>query len=313
MSAMAVASAVPPALARNAVGVWGDDGRRWLADLPRIIDEALHRWSLRVEQPLPMSFHWVAAVTRDDGTPAVLKLAVPQSDHQPAEAAALRAYAGRGAVRLQSYDPDLGALLLHRASPGRMLRHLVPERDEDATAVVGAVMRELHAARVPDAGVPPLTGARSSFARYLSEHPGDAPLPRLLVSRALSLFDDLVASASTSVLLHGDLHHDNVLSDVTAPSGWVAIDPHGWVGDPGFDVGPLLYNPDPSQRSDGLLRLVPGRIDQLAELLGLARERVVAWGFVMGVLSEVWSTEDSAEYSPDRALEVALLLEPQVG
>jgi streptomycin 6-kinase len=160
--------------------------------------------------------------------------------------------------------------------------------------------------------VPPLTGARSSFARYLSEHPGDAPLPRLLVSRALSLFDDLVASASTSVLLHGDLHHDNVLSDVTAPSGWVAIDPHGWVGDPGFDVGPLLYNPDPSQRSDGLLRLVPGRVDQLAELLGLARERVVAWGFVMGVLSEVWSTEDSAEYSPDRALDVALLLEPQV-
>jgi streptomycin 6-kinase len=309
---VSTAVAIPPALARNAVGVWGEDGRRWLEDLPQVIDEALDRWSLRLEHPLPMSFHWVAAVRRDDGTPAVLKLAVPHSDHQPVEAAALRAFAGRGAVRLLAYDPESGALLLHRAMPGRMLRDLVPDRDEDATAIMGSVARELHAVPVPAAGVPPLTRARSAFVSFLADDPSDVPLPRRLVEHALNLFDDLVASAPTSVLLHGDLHHDNVLRDDASPSGWVSIDPHGWVGDPGFEVGPLLYNPDPPRRSDALLRLVPRRVEQLGDLFGLAHERVVAWGFVMGVLSEVWSADEAGDYSPGRALDVARLLEPQL-
>jgi streptomycin 6-kinase len=305
-------SAICPALARNAVGVWGEDGRRWLDDLPRIVEDVLLLWSLRLEHPLPMSFHWVAAVTTHDGTPAVLKLAVPQADHQPVEATTLRSYAGRGAVRLLAHDPGFGAMLLRRAVPGRMLRQLVPDRDEDATAIAADVMRRLHAAGVPDAGVPQLSAARSGFARYLTEHPHDGPLPRRLVDHAVSLFDDLVASAPTSVLLHGDLHHDNVLSDDSSASGWVAIDPHGWIGDPGFETGALLYNPDPSLRSDALLRLVPRRVEQLADLLGLAHDRVAAWGFVMGVLSEVWSTEDAPDYTPGRALDVALLLQSQL-
>jgi streptomycin 6-kinase len=298
-------------LAHNAVGVWGDDGRRWLGELPQVIDEILARWSLRLDGPLPMSFHWVAAVTRDDGTPGVLKLAVPRSDHQPVEAAALRAYAGRGAVRLLAYDPNCGALLLRRATPGRMLRHLVRDRDEDATAVVVALIRQLHAAPVPDAGVPALTHARSSFVRYLTQHVDDTPLPRRLVSSALSLFDDLVASAPTSVLLHGDLHHDNVLSDETSASGWVAIDPHGWVGDAGYDVGAMLYNPAPENRSDALLRLVPARLERLADGLGLPPDRVVAWGFVKAVLSEVWTVQDGGQ-AGGRPLDVARLLEPRL-
>jgi streptomycin 6-kinase len=304
-------SVIPPALARNAVGVWGEDGRRWLEDLPRIVDDAMRRWSLRLEHPLPMSFHWVAAVTARNGTPGVLKLAVPGSDHQPVEAATLRAYAGRGAVRLLAYEPECGALLLRRAAPGRMLRHLVPDRDVEATGVAVDVMRDLHAAEVPDAGVPPLTTVRSSFVRYVTEHDHDGPLPRRLVEHAVSLFHDLLASASTSVLLHGDLHHDNVLSDEQSASGWVAIDPHGWVGDAGYDVGAMLYNPDPDVRSDTLLRLVPARIEQLADGLGLPVERVVAWGFVMAVLSEVWTVQDGGE-AAGRPLDVARLLEPRL-
>jgi streptomycin 6-kinase len=301
---------VPAALARNAVEVWGDVGRRWLDDLPLLVDETLRGWSLRLERPLTMTFHWVAAVRRDDGTPAVLKLAVPGSDHQAVEAVVLGAWDGRGAVPLLAHDPDRGALLLGRARPGRMLRELVPHRDEEATAVAAQVIKRLHGAPVPDGGVPRLEDARSSFVRHLAEHPATGRLPRQLVEHALGLFDDLVGSAPTSVLLHGDLHHDNVLSDDASASGWVAIDPHGWVGDPGFDVGPLLYNPDPPERSEALLRLVPARVDQLADALSLPRERVVAWGFVMGVLSELWSAEDTTDHVPGRPLDVALLLQP---
>jgi streptomycin 6-kinase len=111
------------------------------------------------------------------------------------------------------------------------------------------------------------------------------------------------------VVLHGDLHHDNVLRGTREP--WLAIDPHGIVGDPGAEVGAMLYNPDPDNRDPSLVALVPARVEQLADGLGLDENRVVAWGFVQAVLSEVWTAEN--ESAPvTRALDVALLLEPRL-
>jgi streptomycin 6-kinase len=110
-------------------------------------------------------------------------------------------------------------------------------------------------------------------------------------------------------VLHGDLHHDNVLRADREP--WLAIDPHGVVGDPGAEVGAMLYNPDPSRRDPALVALVPARIEQLADGLGLPIERVVAWGFVQAVLSAVWTAEERGA-ATTRALDVALALEPRL-
>lgn len=303
---------VPEELRRNVMGVWREHGQEWLHDLPVLVEEVTREWRLELEQPFPMTFHWVGAVRRHDGTPAVLKLAVPGSDHQAVEVAALRAWTGCGAVELLAHDADRGALLLRRAMPGRVLTDFVPDRDADATAVMASVMRRLHAAPVPLRGIPALTEVRSSFTAYLVSHTDAGPLPRALVEHALHLFDELTASSPTSVLLHGDLHHDNVLSDARSEGGWVAIDPHGWIGDPGFEVGPLLYNPDPGDRSGELLGLVPARVDQLANELGIEPDRVAGWGCVAGALSAVWSTETAQDYVPTRALDVALLLESRL-
>ncbi len=110
------------------------------------------------------------------------------------------------------------------------------------------------------------------------------------------------------VVLHGDLHHDNVLRAEREP--WLAIGPHGAIGDQGYDCGAMLHNPWPWRREDNLLALVPRRIEQLAEGFGLPVERVVAWGFVMGVLSEVWTAQGGTPGG--RALDVAELLMPRL-
>jgi streptomycin 6-kinase len=109
------------------------------------------------------------------------------------------------------------------------------------------------------------------------------------------------------VLLHGDLHHDNLLRAEREP--WLAIDPHGLVGDPGFDTGPLLYNPEPDDRDDRLLALAPARVEQVADALGMPVDRVRAWGYAAAVLSEVWTVEDGGP-ARTRALDVALRLLP---
>jgi hypothetical protein len=119
---------IPPALARNVTENWGTDGARWLDALPGLLDEIARDWHLTIGAPYVLSFNWVCAATRADGSPAVLKLGVP-AGHLRVEAEALRIYDGHGAVRLLAEDADRGALLLERATPGRMAATLVPARD----------------------------------------------------------------------------------------------------------------------------------------------------------------------------------------
>jgi streptomycin 6-kinase len=62
-------------------------------------------------------------------------------------------------------------------------------------------------------------------------------LPRELVATAVSLFNELLPSQSEPVLLHGDLHHWNILRATRVP--WLALDPKGVVGEPAYEVGGL--------------------------------------------------------------------------
>jgi streptomycin 6-kinase len=301
--------AVPEELRRNAVETWGPLGERWLDRLPALVDGAARQWDLRLGATFNLSFNWVAAVTQSDGTDAVLKLGPSEPGHLADEAAALEAFDGEGAVRLLRYDGDRGALLIERAAPGELLRSLVPRRDLEATAAIISLTKRLHRRPGPNCGLPDLEGEAESFSGHLRTYPGDDPLPRRLVQRAGELFDQLCATAPRRVVLHGDLHHDNVLSATREP--WLAIDPHGVVGDPGYDVGAMLYNPDPHIRADELLALVPRRVEQLAAGLDLTTERVVCWGFVVAVLSEVWTAQGGG--IPDgRPLDVANALLPRL-
>jgi streptomycin 6-kinase len=295
----------PAAFVRNVVDNWGDTGRDWLAELPALVEAAARRWGLTVGEPYPLSFNWVAPVRRADGTPAVLKLGVPSAGHLALEAGALSFFGGRGAVALLDRDEAGGALLLERAEPGGTLRRLVREHDEQATAVLVDMMRRLHRPAPPDLELEELSARHSAFTDHLRRYPGDWPVPRRLVERAGRLFTELCASATRRVVLHGDLHHDNVLAAGREP--WLAIDPHGVVGDPGYEAATALYNP--LDGDEPVLELLPARIEQFADGLGLPVDRVVAWGFVQAVLSEVWDAE-GGDPDPGRALLVALALAP---
>jgi streptomycin 6-kinase len=304
-----VVDVIPAALRRNALIVWGADGAAWLDRLPALIDTLTADWDLDIGEPFVLSYHWVAPAVRADGTAVVVKLGVPGRGHLVVEAAALREYDGQGAVRLLAFDEARGALLLERADPGTPATALVPGDDAGATDAAVAVMRRLHLPPSLDSTLPDVAVQSQDFTAYLREHPNGGPLPRSLVARAGGLFDELCASAPARLRLHGDLHHDNILRATREP--WLAIDPFGLVGDPGYDVGSWAYNPDPDRREDALLALVPARIEQLADGLAMPVDRVIAYAFVKAVLSEVWTAEDGGTPG-SRALDIALLLQPRL-
>ncbi len=233
---------VPDNFARTIIGVHGDAGRRWLAGLPALIEYCARRWALRVEPPFPeLSYNYAAPATGTAGEPLVLKLGVPHPE-LTSEIAALRHYDGRGAVQLLAADDARGVLLLERLQPGRMLSEL--EDDDVATAIAAQVMRGLWRPP-PEEGVERFRTVEqwaSGMQRLREEFDGGCgPFPRRLVEQAETLFAELLPSEATPVLLHGDLHHYNILS--AGEDKWLAIDPKGVLGEPAYEVGALMRNP----------------------------------------------------------------------
>jgi streptomycin 6-kinase len=178
-------------------------------------------------------------------------------------------------------------MLLERLSPGTPLADLAD--DEAATAIAAEVMRQLWRPVPPDHPFPTVERWAEGMQRLRAEFGGGVgPFPPKLVEQAERLFADLLGSMDTPVLLHGDLHHWNILAAARQP--WLAIDPKGLVGEPAYEVGALLRNK--LDVAPDIKRLTVRRVDQLAEALGFDRARLLSWNLAQAVLSAWWSYED---------------------
>ena len=294
----------PEAFVRNVLGGYGEQaGRAWLDALPELLAGFAARWELTLGDPYGLSFNYVANATRADGTPAVLKLTPPAGELR-FEAAALRHFGGAGAVRLLAADVAAGALLLERAAPGEPLTAVQARDDEQATRIAADVGRRLHR---------PLAGpfrtvedwARTAFGWLRDRYGGGTgPLPAAVVDRAEAEHAELVASAAPPVLLHGDLHHHNVL---TSDRGWLAIDPHGVLGEPAYEAGALLRNPLGLGARPDLAALLARRVPILAEAYGVDAERIRGWGRAHNTVSLIWSHQDGGSVDTDTLAVLAAL------
>jgi streptomycin 6-kinase len=279
---------VPPEFSRHTVEAFGQAGADWLRELPSLVADLARRWNLTVGASFDLSYSYVVEAHRSDGTEAVLRVGAP-GDECARQIRALRLYAGKGACRLIEADDDRYAVLLERLRPGETLVGLARTDDEAATHVGAAVMRELWRQAPEESSFRPIPEGFSAFERHRSAHGGPGPLPAALFELADALARELLDSEQATVLLHGDLHHYNILSAERAP--WLAIDPKGMIGDPGSEAGPFLLNPhqdvaiwDPN--------LQGRRLDTLSEELRYDRSRLRDWGIAHAVLSVCWSVED---------------------
>jgi streptomycin 6-kinase len=287
---------LPPVFVKNVTQSFAPQGEKWLVNLPNLIAEAARRWHLTVGEPFLLSYNYVCAVTRADGTPAVLKLGVPNRE-LTSEIKTLRVYAGQGACRLLEADTDQGLLLLERLQPGTMLATL--EDDDLATEIAVDVIQAIQHP-IPKGGG--FLSLREWFDELKNLRPrfsgGTGPFPEKTVKIVEGLVRELFAEDHTQVLLHGDFHHFNIL---LSERGWLVIDPKGVAGPAEYEVGPLLLNPWRKVPDEAeAIRRTQRRIAILAERLRFDRQRLWAWAVCHSLLSAWWDmTEDGSggEYS----------------
>jgi streptomycin 6-kinase len=256
------------------------------------VAQLAERWALSVDEPFPLTpgspGNFVAPVVRADGTQAVLKVS-HYVEETRTEIAALQRWSGSGAACLLEADPDLGALLLERVLPGTMLAAV---DDDTAVHVAAEILLQLWQPLTTDAGLRSLESWCAAYDRNRSAIlSGGTLFPKGLFQRADALRNELLDSTTRPVVLHGDLHHFNILkSDRT---GWLAIDPKGLFGDRYFDICQFLRNPGPVSSATNRRRL-----DLFAAELKLDRQRLSAWCLVHAVLDACWSLEDGHDWRP---------------
>jgi streptomycin 6-kinase len=279
---------IPDDFARKMIELGGEAGRAWIERLPTILAACEQRWGITIGLPFDLSFNYVAPAICSDGTPVVVKACLPDGESTQVEA--LRLFAGRGMVLLLEYDEGDEVMLLERLRPGTLLSAV--EDDEKATSIAASVMRQLWRPVLQEHPFPTVFDWGKGFVRLRQHYEGKCgPFPPALLEVAETLFAELSASMAEPVLLHGDLHHENILA--AERKSWLAIDPKGLVGEPAYETGALLRNQlsvvlkDPHPE-----RVTARRVDQLAEELDLDRARVRGWGLAQAVLSVWWSMED---------------------
>lgn len=256
---------------------------QWLADLPGTVHALARRWSLTLGAPFQPGgeVSWVAPARDPAGRDLVLKVGWWHPEAAQ-EAAGLRAWRDRGAVRLHA-EHRLGrsaGLLLARARPGTALTYR-PEAEQDE--VIADLLRELW--HEPPAGHPFPSLAElcdtwaAEFEQDYAAHPEilDAGLART----GMELFRGLARDRAPQRLLATDLHAGNVLA-ASAGRPWLVIDPKPHVGDPTYDVLQHLLNCDRRLAAD------PGGLaDRMAALLDLDRQRLRHWLFARCVQESV--------------------------
>lgn len=272
--------------------IYGPSGRAWLLGLPTRVEAAAQRWGLRLGPVIGTGYSALYRATLADGTPVLLKASFPARREVLRERAVLAAAAGRGMIRRYEHDDDQGLLVFQHARPGRPLTELAATDDEAATSVAAEVMARVWTLPI-DPGLPSVTEMITDLMYYQRLVGAAGPVPPAMFDRAQRLFAALWSTSPETVLLHGDLHHGNIVTD---GDDWLCIDPKGYVGERAFEPGALLINPmETVLTHEDLGALLDARIALLAEKLDLSTDRLVGWTYVRAVMAEVWNVLDDGK------------------
>ncbi|WP_348063344.1 aminoglycoside phosphotransferase family protein [Devosia sp.] len=252
------------------------------------LSRAMIRWSLTRSTPVAeTATSWIFKVEQNGRNFAALKILKPLGAVDERRGSALMAwYSGEGAATIFDSHGDtifmewLDGVPLGDASRGG--------RDDEATIAIASIVTGLHRSR-PEP-YPELMPLRDRFQALFDTDMRVWPhTARDLYARATGVAIKLFDRPTAMIPLHGDLHHDNILS---SDRGWLAIDPKGLLGDPCYEVANVFINPERGQAIAADPRRIAARADILSQRLGYPRKRILGWAAAHAALSACWSLAD---------------------
>jgi streptomycin 6-kinase len=255
----------------------GEDGARWLAGLPEVLDRLERDWEIEIRRMMPSGTEaYVAEAV--GGIAGVIKIPIVGVEKADREFRVLEAAAGRGYARVIRHDPATNAMLLEKLGPQlAQLRLPVARQIEIICATLETAWQ------TPATGLSLMTGAQKAQAhidcieavrpkRTCSARAADLGLR--FARQRRDAFDP-----ATAVLGHGDAHAWNTLSDPRT-GGFKFVDPDGLLVERAYDLAIAIreWSAEPGQSDP-----VEGgrsRCALLARLTGVDPVAIWQWGYV---------------------------------
>ena len=280
---------------------YGPVGKEWLALLPKHISILSEEWGFEFIDSIGNSkFNFIGLVQLNlNKKLAILKTAPPSSTLMK-EASCLKSF-NSTAVSVYHVDPMLNAILIEMR-PGPTLKSLViNEQDSTATTIICNIISQLQAMPVPYNDEFTNISTFINDFQFLKGHIDD----RALI-KCQTLYDELCSDSSEDILIHGDLHHDNILQ---CGNHWKIIDPHGYIGNPVAEIGPMIFNPiDYFLENAPLKKIIEKRLKTIIELLPFDPKEVKGWAYCRTLLSAAWDIENFGNVGKER-LEIASIID----
>lgn len=277
---------IPTKFQETILTLYKAEGENWLSSLPELISDLSQKWNLHSLEISPNLSYNLVLFGRRNNRPIVLKIGCDE-EILSYEAKALIAFQGKGVVDLLHHTKN--AMLLKRCLPGNSLKTFFPDQEANATEIFCGVLKNLHQAPFPQ------DHSFSHISDWLKALDKGWAIPKEYLKQSRILRDELLKTSSPDILLHGDLHHDNILFD---GHDFVAIDPRGVIGDPHFDVGAYCRNPIPDLMHDcNRKEIISKRIDAISKIFDFEKKRITQWCFVQAVLSWCWALDDQLDFS----------------
>lgn len=239
----------------GAVGelIGSERAKSWANALPFMFDELCTRWKVTPD-PVPGS-PWAGAesfvipVLTREKYQAIIRFASPNSANPRVHEQvleALRAWNGRGAVRIIEEDSSFRATLQERLRTNENLSTVPLDK---VPPIWGQLVQVLTVhngrgfVRVQDIAQGWLNKFDSNM-QLLSHFRSFRPEDRHVIDQA-HMWTQRLAQSQDSLLLHADLHYYNILAghpDQTGVATWKAIDPQPLLGPAAYMVAPMLWN-----------------------------------------------------------------------
>jgi len=253
-------------LEKNILSIYQEKGKDWIASLPKRVQELADLWGLDALQPFSnLSYNYVLEGYQKE-TPVVLKITLNELALSR-EVQCLAAFSNYGAATVLNHTND--ALLIQKAIPGKILKTYFPKGDQNAIKTSCEVMKKLHQAPLPKEHNFP------HIQDWLALLDQEWDIPSSYLQQARKLKTNLLAQQTDLVLLHGDLHQENVISN---GDDWLVIDPKGVIGYPINEIWSFVEDP----QKDLLF---------IAEYFNFPFLHVVQWYYVHLVLAACWQIE----------------------
>ena len=248
----------------------------------RVVERYKDQWELSeitFQQSLSINSLIFYAFSKRYGK-VILKILINNEfDEDRKEIMALIQFQGENFCKLYEYSLEDKVYIMERIIPADTLYESACR--EERIKIVGSIFKGLHKPDLPDSIFPTYTEWFDAGKEGTKKRTDCEELYQYLDS-AEQMLADICKMYSRNLLLHGDLHHENILKN--EKGGYTVIDPKGVIGDPVFDLSRFILDEFRDDLTSEPKEVVIDFVQKLGDCVGIPCETLLRCLFIETVI-----------------------------